>query len=139
MNDLTPEQRLELQDILKKWHDQLLAKAQDGLELSMTRAERDSGRDSLDESTEEGMISTELRLRDREKKLLGKIRAAQDRLAAGTINECEDCGGPIGFKRLQARPVTTLCISCKEQREAEETAQGDAPPRRGPPQEQAAE
>jgi DnaK suppressor protein len=65
-------------------------------------------------------LSTELRLRDREKKLLGKIDLALARLEDGTINQCEDCGEPIGFKRLLARPVTTLCIDCKERREAHE-------------------
>ena len=51
-----------------------------------------SSRDSIDESMEEELFSTELRLRDREKYLLGKINSALERLAAGTIDECEDCG-----------------------------------------------
>jgi DnaK suppressor protein len=66
------------------------------------------------------MLSTALRLRDREKKLLSKIRKAVERLEQGTIDECEDCGDPIGFSRLLARPVTTLCIACKERAEEEE-------------------
>ncbi|MBI5482821.1 MAG: TraR/DksA C4-type zinc finger protein [Deltaproteobacteria bacterium] len=88
--------------------------------------ERNVGRDSIDESTEEELFSTELRLRDREKWLLGKINSAIERLESGTIDECEECGEPIGAKRLLARPVTTLCIACKEEREKEEasTAQG---------------
>ena len=45
------------------------------------------------------------------------------RLGEGTIDECEDCGEPIGFRRLLARPVTTLCIDCKEEAEKEEQAQ----------------
>jgi DnaK suppressor protein len=94
----------------------LLQNAESSLHLSMDRA-TDTGRDSIDQSISEGMLSTDLRLRDREKKLLGKIRGAVGRLADGTIDECEDCGDPIGFKRLLARPVTTLCIHCKESRE----------------------
>jgi hypothetical protein len=35
---------------------------------------------------------------------------------------CEDCGEAISFRRLLARPVTTLCIDCKEQSEREEQA-----------------
>jgi DnaK suppressor protein len=84
--------------------------------------ERNIGRDSLDESTEEELLSTELRLRDREKWLLGKIDGALDRLQAGIIDVCESCGEPIGVRRLLARPVTTLCIDCKEEREREEAA-----------------
>jgi RNA polymerase-binding transcription factor DksA len=40
------------------------------------------------------------------------------------IDECESCGEPIAFKRLLARPVTTLCIECKESAEEEERRQG---------------
>jgi DnaK suppressor protein len=85
--------------------------------------DRNIGRDSIDESMEEEIFSTELRLRDREKWLLGKINSALERLEAGTIDECEDCGEPINYRRLIARPVTTLCIDCKEEQEQEEQAQ----------------
>ncbi|MBP6630145.1 MAG: TraR/DksA C4-type zinc finger protein [Kofleriaceae bacterium] len=81
------------------------------------------GRDSMDESTEEELYSTQLRLHDRETFLLGKIRAAIKRLEAGQADECEECAEPIGYKRLLARPVTTLCFECKtaaEQVEADE-------------------
>ena len=39
------------------------------------------------------------------------------RLEGSTIDECEECAEPIGFKRLVARPVTTLCFECKSARE----------------------
>jgi DnaK suppressor protein len=77
----------------------------------------------MDEATEEETYSTQLRLHDRETFLLGKIHEAMRRLDAGEIDECEECSEPIGFKRLMARPVTTLCFECKsarEQVEAEE-------------------
>ena len=113
---LTQEQREQLRERLQDAERKLLQNAQTSLQLSMDRA-TDTGRDSIDQSTSEGMLSTDLRLRDREKKLLGKIRGAVIRLDEGSIDECEDCGEPIGFKRLLARPVTTLCIHCKESRE----------------------
>jgi DnaK suppressor protein len=119
MNDLSNEQYEQLSALLQKQRTDLLSKAQEGLELSMNR-ERDGGRDSLDESTEEELLSTELRLRDREKKLLSKIRAALRRVEERDVNRCEDCDEPIGFNRLLVRPVTTLCISCKELREDQE-------------------
>ncbi|HUQ03623.1 MAG TPA: TraR/DksA C4-type zinc finger protein, partial [Kofleriaceae bacterium] len=49
--------------------------------------------------------------------LVGKIREAMVRLEAGAIDECEECAEPIGYKRLLARPVTTLCFECKSARE----------------------
>ena len=119
---LNAEQRDKLKEVLLAERQRLLRNAQDGLAFSMNR-DRNIGRDSIDESMEEELFSTELRLRDREKWLLGKINSALDRLAEGTIDECEDCSEPIGYRRLVARPVTTLCIDCKEEREKEEEAQ----------------
>src|SRR5437773_6896520 len=119
---LTEKERDQLRVALTLEKQRLLRNAQEGLAFSMNR-ERTIGRDSIDESMEEELFSTEMRLRDREKFLLSKIVQAIERLDAGTINECEDCSEPIGFKRLLARPVTTLCIDCKEEREREEQAQ----------------
>lgn len=118
---LTQQQQDQLAEVLNKERGRLLQNAQDGLKFSMER-ERNIGRDSIDESMEEEIFSTELRLRDREKFLLNKINSALERLKAGTIDECEDCGESIAFRRLLARPVTTLCIDCKEEKEKDEQA-----------------
>jgi DnaK suppressor protein len=61
-----------------------------------------------------------LRMRDRERKLLGKIDEAFARLEDGSYGNCEECGLEIGIERLKARPVTTLCIGCKSAQEARE-------------------
>jgi DnaK suppressor protein len=116
---LTDKQKEQLRGVLETERHRLVTNAKDGLAFSMNR-ERNIGRDSIDESMEEELFSTELRLRDREKFLLGKIEESLRRLEAGEIDQCEDCGEAIGFKRLLARPVTTLCIDCKEEREKEE-------------------
>jgi DnaK suppressor protein len=113
---LSPHEADQIKERLLEAERKLRQNAATSLQLSMDRA-TDTGRDSIDQSVGEGMLSTDLRLRDREKKLLGKIQGAVLRLKEGTIDECEDCGEPIGFKRLLARPVTTLCIHCKESRE----------------------
>jgi len=118
---LKAQERDKLREVLQLEKTRLLKNAQEGLSFAMNR-DRTIGRDSIDESMEEELFSTELRLRDREKWLLGKINAALDRLDAGTIDECEDCGEKIAFRRLMARPVTTLCIDCKEEKEKEELA-----------------
>ncbi|PID38055.1 MAG: hypothetical protein CSA65_03445 [Proteobacteria bacterium] len=116
---LNDDQRNELRTVLLASRDRVLATAQSAIELSRDR-DTDQGRDSIDQSNSEEMLSTQLRLADREQKLLRKVQSALDRLEAGEIDECEDCGESIGFKRLLARPVTTLCIGCKEEAEAEE-------------------
>jgi DnaK suppressor protein len=60
------------------------------------------------------------RLRDRERQMIQKIDEALMRLDEGTFGTCEDCEEPIEAKRLEARPVTTFCIACKEQQEHKE-------------------
>jgi DnaK suppressor protein len=127
---LTETERNTLSDVLRAERDRLLQNAKDGLKFSMER-ERSIGRDSIDESMEEEIFSTELRLRDREKFLLNKINAALDRIKTGSIDECEDCGDKISFRRLLARPVTTLCIDCKEEKEKEELAKSQIVGRAG--------
>jgi DnaK suppressor protein len=119
---LTDAQKGQLRGTLESERARLIENAKDGLAFSMNR-ERNIGRDSIDESMEEEIFSTELRLRDREKFLLGKIDEALRRLDEGSIDQCEDCGEQISFKRLLARPVTTFCIDCKEEREREEQSQ----------------
>lgn len=65
-----------------------------------------------------------MRIRDRERKLLKKIDEALERMDAATYGICERCGEDIPYKRLKARPVTTLCIECKTAQEQEERARG---------------
>jgi len=65
-----------------------------------------------------------LRIRDRERKLAGKIRKALSRIENDTFGICEKCGEDISFKRLEARPVTTQCIDCKTKEETVERALG---------------
>jgi DnaK suppressor protein len=59
-----------------------------------------------------------LRLRDRESRLIAKIREALERIENGTFGICAECGEQISVKRLRARPMTTLCIECKHEQEA---------------------
>jgi DnaK suppressor protein len=58
-----------------------------------------------------------LRIRERERKLITKIREALMRIEEGDFGVCERCGEEISDKRLEARPVTTLCINCKQEQE----------------------
>jgi DnaK suppressor protein len=63
-----------------------------------------------------------LRIRDRERKLISKIEKAIQRIEDGSFGVCEECGCEISARRLEARPVTTLCIECKEEQERKEKA-----------------
>ena len=116
---LSENEKVQIRTVLEDARKRLARTGQNALSYSMNH-ERNIGRDSIDESMEEELFSTEMRLHDREKFLLGKITKQIARLDADEIDVCEDCGESISFRRLLARPVTTLCIECKEQSEREE-------------------
>lgn len=82
--------------------------------------EHDSFADPSDRAAWESDSTRDLRIRDRERKLLDKVDEAIKRLEEGTFGECDECGEMITVGRLRARPVTTLCIECKAQQEAAE-------------------
>jgi len=76
--------------------------------------------DPTDRATQESDRSFELRIRDRERRLINKITEAIDRIDAGSFGICELCEEEISEARLKARPVTTLCIDCKMEEEKKE-------------------
>lgn len=80
--------------------------------------------DPNDRATVESDRSFELRIRDRERKLMNKIEEALNRIDEGNYGLCEDCGGEISVKRLEARPVAKYCIDCKTKQEQREKEQG---------------
>lgn len=76
--------------------------------------------DPNDRATQESEFGLELRTRDRERKLLKKIEAALARIDDGSYGYCEETGDEIGLRRLEARPVATLCVEAQERRELAE-------------------
>ncbi len=73
-----------------------------------------------DRATQESDRNFELRIRDRERKLINKIKDALERIDDGSFGTCEVCGEEISEGRLKARAVTTLCIDCKMEQEKKE-------------------
>jgi DnaK suppressor protein len=73
--------------------------------------------DPNDRASVESERSFDLRLRDRDRKLVQKVKDALERIETGAYGQCEECGGAIGEQRLLARPVTTQCLECKEEAE----------------------
>lgn len=76
--------------------------------------------DPNDRATQESEFGLELRTRDRERKLLKKIDSALVRIDDGSYGYCEETGEEIGLRRLEARPVATLCVEAQERRELAE-------------------
>ena len=102
-------------EILIKKMAGLLGTAED----TVTRMSEGDGTfpDPLDRALSESNQTIELRKRDRERKLIQKIQKSIQKTEDGTYGVCEICGEEIAEHRLEVRPETTLCISCKEEQE----------------------
>jgi len=108
----------------------LAQKANDLLdEAEKTVSDMTTGKENFPDPNDRASLESdrnfELRIRDRERKLLVKIQEAIKRIDDGVFGMCEVCGGPISEKRLMARPVTTLCIDCKTKQEKIERLKGE--------------
>lgn len=79
--------------------------------------------DWTDRATVEEEHALELRVRDRERKLMTKIDDALGRIADGSYGWCEETGDAIGIGRLLARPTAALSIEAQERHEALERVQ----------------
>ena len=108
----------EFRKILQGQLDELLREA--GKTVSEMTDEKANFPDPTDRASLESDRNFELRIRDRERKLIMKIREAIERIDEGTFGICESCEEEIGAARLRARPVTTLCIDCKTEQERQE-------------------
>lgn len=109
--------------ILQSWKKDLMTEV-DRTVLHM-RDEAANFPDPNDRATQESEFSLELRTRDRERKLIRKIEEALNRIEDGSYGYCTETGEEIGVKRLEARPVATLCVEAQERRERRERQYGD--------------
>mgnify|MGYP005639180561 FL=1 len=99
--------------------DNLIRKANDTLSRDAALDPNEMP-DEIDQASAEYEQSFIFRIRDREKNYLSKVQKALAKIEAGTFGICEACEEPVAVKRMEARPVTTLCIRCKEEQEMEE-------------------
>ncbi len=81
--------------------------------VSAMRDETTVFADPNDRASQESELATELRNRDRERKLIKKCNEMLAKIEAEDYGFCDTCGIEIGLKRLEARPTATLCIDCK--------------------------
>ena len=110
----------KMQDIKKNLMAQKKALLVDALEALNELPGQTVFPDLGDQATAEIERNFMLRLKGRERKLLKKIDEAIERINQGIFGICDKCGLDIGIKRLEARPVTTMCIDCKTLQEEEE-------------------
>ena len=110
---------MHFQTLLNEKLDELLREADRTVD-GMTDAKAENFPDPTDRASLESNRNFTLRIRDRERKLIAKIKEALARIDDTSYGKCEECGEKIGPERLEARPVTTLCIDCKSLQEAGE-------------------
>lgn len=103
---------------LISWKEELLEESRETLKHLQEENWNES--DLNDRASVETEAATELRTRDRYRKLIDKIDQALKRVEIGEYGYCEDTGEEIGLKRLEARPVATLCIEAQERHESYE-------------------
>jgi len=115
---ITEEKKEYLKDLLTQRLDDLLKNGDKA--VSDMNAFNEKFPDPSDRATAESERDFNLRIREREKGLIGKIKEALERINNGTYGICEECEEEISEGRLEARPVTTLCIECKKGQEAKE-------------------
>lgn len=115
---MAPQQRAFFYRLLIEWRRQLLDDATKT--VAVMTEEKAVFADPADRATLETDRNFELRTRDRERKLISKIERTMETIEADDYGYCEECGVEIGLRRLEARPVTDQCISCKTRAEHKE-------------------
>ena len=115
---MNKEQLEHFRQLLLAWKRELMEE----VDRTMLHMKDDAANfpDPNDRATQESEFGLELRTRDRERKLLKKIDSALMRIEDGTYGYCEETGDEIGLRRLEARPVATLCVEAQERRELAE-------------------
>jgi DnaK suppressor protein len=115
---MSAKQLRHFENILASWKSELMNEVDRTVHHMQDEAANFP--DPNDRATQESEFGLELRTRDRERKLLRKIDAALARIEDGTYGFCDETGEEIGLKRLEARPVATLCVEAQERREMAE-------------------
>lgn len=109
--------------MLLAWREELLRESTETLQ--QLQEESSAAPDMTDRASAETERALELRTRDRERKLIGKIDSALRRVDDGSYGYCEETGEPIGLARLEARPIATLSIEAQERHERREKSYRD--------------
>ncbi|GAB4162280.1 MAG: RNA polymerase-binding protein DksA [Rickettsiaceae bacterium] len=112
---MNPMQLEYFRQKLQKWRQELLEESRDTLDH--LKEENWNEPDLTDRASVETETSIELRTRDRYRKLIDKIEHTIERIDKGDYGYCEETGEEIGIKRLEARPVATLCIDAQMRHE----------------------
>lgn len=119
VNGLTAKQMKDLRAMLDSRHDEL----QKSIEARRQRhaaIDPDNNIEEMDQATTSQEQAFELRVLDKESKLLREVERALKKFEDETYGLCEGTEEPIGYARLEARPWARYSVAFKEEREREE-------------------
>lgn len=120
---LNEKKKTYFTNLLKKQLNELLQKEKD-IPVSSVVSVSGQAPDFTDQATFESDMDFNLHMKERDNKLIFKIKEALERIENGTYGICEVCGEKITESRLKVRPVTTVCITCKQNQEIQEKLRG---------------
>ena len=119
---LTQETKEYFKELLTQKLEELIAEA--NKTVSGFAALKDVCPDFLDQASMESNTDFSLRLKERESRLVRKIKTALEKLEQSDFGICEECGEEISEERLKVRPMAALCIKCKKKQEVMEKVMG---------------
>lgn len=107
--------------------DKLLAEAErirNNFQLKKNEYENSSstgGKDEVDSANDNILLAADMRFSNRESLYFKKIMKTLSKIETEQYGMCDECGDPITYTRLIARPTSEMCILCKEESEREES------------------
>jgi len=120
MGTLSETQKRHLEQKLRSLQARLRNEIREALLASSEERHREIAgmvHDAADDSVADLLTDVNLKGMDRDARELDAVNAALDRLALETLGVCQDCGGDIGFPRLDAQPTASRCIECETRHE----------------------
>ena len=120
---MSEKQRNYFRVLLLEWKKTILTAAESTLQSLQDGPIREA--DLNDRATSETDWGIELRTRDRQRKLIGKIDAALRRIDSDEYGWCDKTGEPIGINRLIARPIATMTVEAQSAHERREKISRD--------------
>ena len=115
---MSPAQVDHFRQMLDTWRRELMEQVD--RTVNHLQDEASNFPDPADRATQEEELGIELRTRDRERRLIGKITETLARIGRNDYGYCDTCGVEIGLRRLEARPTATQCVDCKALEELRE-------------------
>jgi DnaK suppressor protein len=115
---LDPKKRID-KKTLARFRKSLLKEREEiiGEVKQITESSKEMGQDGIQDIGDEAANiyhrQVLLSLTENERTRLQEVDEALDRIESGFYGICEECGEPIGLKRLEVRPVAKYCVPCK--------------------------